>query len=98
MLQGGVYNGAMRALQHLGLADVYGNSRVPLYVMNVSYPMVDDELIAFAADKKAILMVEEGAPEYIEHTLHTLFRRRDIQTKVSGKDVLPRGEPLASKP
>ncbi len=72
VLQGGVYNGAMRALQHLGLADVYGNSRVPLYVMNVSYPMVDDELIAFAAGKKAILMVEEGAPEYIEHTLHTL--------------------------
>ena len=91
VLQGGVYNGAMRALQHLGLADVYGNSRVPLYVMNVSYPMVDDELIAFAAGKKAILMVEEGAPEYIEHTLHTLFRRKDIQTKVSGKDVLPLG-------
>ncbi len=91
ILQGGVYNGAMRALQQLGLADIYGNCRVPLYVMNVSYPMIDDEVIAFAAGKKAVLMVEEGAPEYIEQALHTLFRRRDIQTRVSGKDVLPLG-------
>ncbi|KQR36332.1 indolepyruvate ferredoxin oxidoreductase [Rhizobium sp. Leaf155] len=91
ILQGGLYNSTMRALQHLGLADVYGNSRIPLYVMNVSYPLIDDEIIAFAADKKAVLMVEEGAPEYIEQALHTLMRRRDIQTKVSGKDLLPMG-------
>lgn len=91
ILQGGLYNSTMRALQHLGLADVYGNSRIPLYVMNVSYPLIDDEIIAFAASKKAVLMVEEGAPEYIEQALHTLMRRRDIQTKVSGKDLLPMG-------
>jgi len=91
ILQGGLYNSTMRALQHIGLADVYGNSRIPLYVMNVSYPLIDDEIIAFAADKKAVLMVEEGAPEYIEQALHTLMRRRDIQTKVSGKDLLPMG-------
>ncbi len=91
ILQGGLYNSTMRALQHIGLADVYGNSRIPLYVMNVSYPLIDDEIIAFAAGKKALLMVEEGAPEYIEQELHTLMRRRDIQTKVSGKDLLPMG-------
>ena len=38
VLQGGMYNGVMRALQQLGLADVYGNTRVPLYVLNVTYP------------------------------------------------------------
>ncbi len=91
ILQGGLYNSTLRALQHLGLADVYGNSRLPIYVMNVSYPLIDDEIVAFAADKKAVLMIEEGAPEYIEHALHTLMRRRDIQTRVSGKDVLPLG-------
>ncbi len=91
ILQGGLYNSTMRALQHLGLADVYGNSGIPLYVMNVSYPLIDDEIVAFAAGKKAVLMVEEGAPEYIEQALHTLMRRRDIQTKVSGKDLLPMG-------
>lgn len=91
ILQGGLYNSTMRALQHLGLADVYGNSRIPIYVMNVSYPLIDDEIVAFAADKKAVLMIEEGAPEYIEQSLHTLMRRRDLQTRVSGKDVLPMG-------
>ena len=89
IMQGGIYNGAMRALQQLGLADVYGNSLVPIYVMNVSYPIIDDEIIDFVAGKKAVLMIEEGAPEYIEHELHTLLRRRDIQTRLCGKDVLP---------
>lgn len=91
IVQGGLYNSTMRALQHLGLADVYGTSRVPIYVMNVAYPMIDDEVIAFAAGKSAVLMIEEGAPEYIEQALHTLMRRRGIATKVSGKDVLPLG-------
>ncbi|GHC72215.1 indolepyruvate ferredoxin oxidoreductase subunit alpha [Limoniibacter endophyticus] len=86
---GGLYNSLMRSLQQLGLADVYGNSAVPIYVMNVAYPMIDDEMVAFCAGKKAVIMIEEGAPEYIEQSLHTLLRRRDIQTKVSGKDILP---------
>ncbi|AVA22683.1 MULTISPECIES: indolepyruvate ferredoxin oxidoreductase subunit alpha [unclassified Rhizobium] len=91
ILLGGMYNGVMRALQQLGLADVYGNSSVPLYVLNVAYPLVDDQMAEFCANKKAVLMVEEGAPEYIEQSLNTILRRRDIQTKVSGKDVLPMG-------
>ncbi|MDL2400751.1 indolepyruvate ferredoxin oxidoreductase subunit alpha [Rhizobium mayense] len=91
ILLGGMYNGVMRALQQLGLADVYGNSAMPLYVLNVAYPLVDDQMAEFCANKKAVLMVEEGAPEYIEQSLNTILRRRDIQTKVSGKDVLPMG-------
>src|SRR5471032_1958125 len=39
IVQGGMYNGAMRALQGLGLADVWGTSRLSLYVMNVTYPL-----------------------------------------------------------
>jgi indolepyruvate ferredoxin oxidoreductase alpha subunit len=91
VMLGGMYNSVMRALQQLGLADVYGGSLVPLYVMNVAYPLIDDELVEFCSGKSAVLMVEEGAPEYIEHALNTILRRRDIQTKVSGKDVLPMG-------
>ena len=59
--------------------------------MNVAYPIVDDEMIAFCQGKSAVLMVEEGAPDYLEQALNTLLRRRDIQTKVGGKDVLPMG-------
>ncbi len=91
ILMGGVYNAVMRSLQQLGLADVYGNSAIPLYVLNVAYPLIDDQMAEFCADKKAVLMVEEGAPEYIEQSLNTILRRRDIQTKISGKDVLPMG-------
>ncbi|MGV0819677.1 thiamine pyrophosphate-dependent enzyme [Martelella sp. AMO21009] len=91
IMQGGLYNNAMRALQQLGLADVYGNARVPIYCMNVAYPMIDEEVVDFCAGKKAVVMLEEGAPEYIEQALHTLMRRRDLQTKISGKDILPLG-------
>jgi indolepyruvate ferredoxin oxidoreductase alpha subunit len=90
ILQGGMYNGVMRALQQIGLADVYGDSAVPLYVMNVTYPLIDDEIVAFCEGKKAVLMVEEGQPEYIEQSLNTILRRRDLQTRISGKDVFPR--------
>jgi indolepyruvate ferredoxin oxidoreductase alpha subunit len=89
VVQGGFYNSVMRSLQQLGLADVYGETSVPIYVLNVTYPLIDDEVAAFAINKKAILMVEEGQPEFIEQALNTILRRRDIQTRICGKDVLP---------
>src|SRR6204780_65992 len=36
VMLGGMYNSTMRALQYLGLADAYGESAVPLYVLNVA--------------------------------------------------------------
>ena len=89
IVQGGMYNGAMRALENLGLADAFGASRVPVYVLNVTYPLIDDEVTAFASGKRAVLVVEEGQPEFIEQAVCTILRRADIQTKVHGKDMLP---------
>ncbi|GAA5542064.1 indolepyruvate ferredoxin oxidoreductase subunit alpha [Brucella sp. NBRC 113783] len=89
ILQGGMYNSVMRALQFLGLADVYGGSLIPLYVMNVTYPMIDDEVAEFCVDKKAVIMIEEGHPAFIEQALITALHRKDINTKVHGKDILP---------
>jgi indolepyruvate ferredoxin oxidoreductase alpha subunit len=89
ILQGGMYNGVIRALQQLGLSDAYGNTRVPLYVLNVTYPLVEDEVIAFCAGKSAVVVVEEGQPEFIEQALNTMLRRKDITTRISGKDVFP---------
>src|SRR6201993_4826796 len=66
VMQGGMYNTALRALEILGLADVFGESRIPLYVLNVTYPLIDAEFVRFCADKKAILIIEEGQPEFIE--------------------------------
>ncbi len=89
VMQGGMYNGVLRAMEIMGLADVYGNSRIPLYVLNATYPLVDDEFVEFCAGKKAILVVEEGQPEFIEQAINTMLRRKDIQTRVEGKSVLP---------
>jgi indolepyruvate ferredoxin oxidoreductase, alpha subunit len=90
VLQGGMYNGVLRALELLGMADPFGRSRVPLYVLNVTYPLVDAELTRFCAGKRAVLVVEEGQPEFIEQAIHTTLRRADLQTRVYGKDVLPK--------
>ncbi len=89
ILQGGMYNGVIRALQRLGLADIWGATRVPLYVMNVTYPLINDELVEFCIGKKSVLIVEEGQPDYIEQAVNTILRRADVNTRISGKDVLP---------
>ncbi len=91
ILQGGMYNSVIRGLQYLGLADAYGESKVPLYVLNVTYPLIDDEVAAFCVGKRAVLMIEEGHPEYIEQALGTVLRRRDINIHLHGKDMLPLG-------
>ena len=36
-----------------------------------------------------MLVLEEGSPEYIEQEIATLLRRRDLQTPLHGKDLLP---------
>ncbi|MEA2934035.1 MAG: indolepyruvate ferredoxin oxidoreductase, alpha subunit [Variibacter sp.] len=87
---GGLYNGVSRALTRLGLADVFGTSRVPIYVMNVAYPLMPDELRTFCAGKRAVLVVEEGFPDYIEQALGAELRRADLQTRIYGKDCLPK--------
>jgi indolepyruvate ferredoxin oxidoreductase alpha subunit len=93
IVQGGMYNALLRALERLGLADVYGNSQVPLYVMNVAYPVVPKEVTRFCAGKRAVLLVEEGQPNHIEQNLATILRQADLQTALHGKDFLaPAGE------
>jgi len=89
IVQGGMYNALMRSLQQLDLADAFGNSDIPLLVLNVTYPLVPGQVADFCAGKRGVIVVEEGQPEYIEQEIATLLRRRDIQTKLHGKDVLP---------
>jgi len=87
--QGGMYNATVRALNQLGLANAFGESRIPIYVLNVTYPLIPEEVTAFCAGKRAVLMIEEGQPAYLEDALHAVLRRADLQTRVHGKDVLP---------
>ena len=88
-MQGGSYNTLLRALERLGVADVYGNSRIPLYVMNVAYPVIDSEVLRFCEGKRAVLMVEEGQPNFIEQNIAAILRQAGSTTALHGKDMLP---------
>src|SRR5438132_1471327 len=90
LCQGGLYNAVIRSLQALGLADAFGTAKVPIYCMNVTYPMVPEEIVEFCAGKREVLIVEEGQPAYLEEAILATLRRQDINAvKVHGKDVLP---------
>ena len=60
------------------------------------YPLVPEEITAFCSGKAAVLVLEEGQPEFIEQDIATMLRRAVeqpgmehlAQTKLHGKDVL----------
>ncbi len=105
IVQGGLTSALLRALQQFGLADAFGVSDVPLLVLNVTYPLVPEQITAFARDKRAVLVLEEGAPEYIELEIAAALRREATDatmatapatasstassTVLHGKDLLP---------
>jgi indolepyruvate ferredoxin oxidoreductase alpha subunit len=88
--QGGLYNMVIRALQQLGLADAFGASRIPIYCLNVTYPLIPEEIVAFCTGKHDVLVVEEGQPAFIEDAILAALRRADVNaTKIHGKGCLP---------
>jgi indolepyruvate ferredoxin oxidoreductase alpha subunit len=96
IVMGGLTNSVLRALERMGLADVFGASRIPILVLNVVYPLVPEELRTFCASKRTVLVVEEGFPDYIEQAVNVELRRADINTRVLGKGPLPQAGEYAS--
>jgi indolepyruvate ferredoxin oxidoreductase alpha subunit len=89
VVMGGLYNGLMRALMRLGLADLYGETRIPIYCLNAVYPLVPEEVQVFCAGKRAVLVIEEGHPDYIEQQINVELRRAGLDTGIFGKGLLP---------
>ena len=89
IVQGGLYNALIRALQQFNLADAYGVVQLPVLVLNAVYPLVPEQIKRFCAGKRAVLVLEEGQPEFIEQEIATILRRADVQTGLHGKDFLP---------
>ncbi|MEP7182260.1 MAG: indolepyruvate ferredoxin oxidoreductase subunit alpha [Betaproteobacteria bacterium] len=89
VVQGGLYNSLVRALQQFGLADEFGTGAVPILCLNVVYPLAPDQIRDFCAGKNAVLVVEEGQPEFIEQEILATLRRQSVATAIAGKDVLP---------
>jgi len=92
--QGGMYNAVIRALQRLGLCDLYGGTDIPLYVLNVTYPLVDEEFLEFAKGKDQVLVVEEGYPDYIEQALRSALHKNGSRTELAGKGLFPQAGEL----
>ncbi len=88
IVQGGLYNTLIRSLQQVGLADAFGGSDLPILALNVTFPLVPEEITNFCAGKRAVLVLEEGTPEYIEHDILAALHRLDVQTPLHGKDML----------
>jgi indolepyruvate ferredoxin oxidoreductase alpha subunit len=89
IVQGGLYNGLVRALQLVDLADEFGASRIPIYVLNIVYPLVPEEVVEFCGGKRSVLVVEEGQPNYIEDAIQAILRRAEATTRIHGKDIFP---------
>ncbi len=89
VMQGGMYNAVIRGLQRLGLADTYGETDVPLYVLNAVYPLIDSEVLDFCEGKNAVFIVEEGQPDYIEQAIAAMLHKAGRSTRVEGKGALP---------
>ena len=89
VVQGGLYNNTLRALELLDCADVFGTSKVPLYLLNVTYPLVPEEWVKFCSSKHAVLIVEEGQPEFIEQAASLILRQNDVNARIVGKGTLP---------
>lgn len=91
VVQGGLYNTLIRALRELGLANEQGDTRIPILVLNVVYPMVPQQIENFCSGKTAVLVLEEGQPEFIEQEIATHLRRAGSTVALHGKDCLPMG-------
>lgn len=89
VLQGGHYNGVIRALQRLNLSDVYGETSIPLYVLNVCWPIVEEEFLEFCEGKDSILLIEEGSPEFIEQSLRSALHKSGAPITFNGKGMVP---------
>ena len=89
VVQGGMYNGVIRALQRLGLADIHGETEVPIYCLNVTYPLIPSEFLNFCSEMDSVLIIEEGQPAFIEDQLAAFLYRAGAQVRLHGKGVFP---------
>jgi indolepyruvate ferredoxin oxidoreductase alpha subunit len=88
IVQGGLYNSLVVALATAGFADAGGASRIPILVLNATYPLVPDELVGFCAGKRAVLVLEEGHPEFIEFEVSAILARAGASCAVRGKATM----------
>ena len=73
IMQGGMYNTTLRSFEFIGLADAFGDSSHSALRAERDLSADRPEVVRFAQGKRAILVVEEGQPEFIEQAINTIF-------------------------
>jgi indolepyruvate ferredoxin oxidoreductase alpha subunit len=86
---GMVYNSTLRALHYLGEAQLDGTTWIDILCLNVTYPLVPEEIVLFLQDKREVLIVEEGMPNLLEQEIRAVAQAHGLSTRISGKDLLP---------
>jgi indolepyruvate ferredoxin oxidoreductase, alpha subunit len=89
IVQGGLFNALNAELAAMGLSDAFGRVALPTLVLNVTHPLVPEQIAGFCAGRRGVLVVEEGAPDYLEQAIGQILRKADLNTALHGKDVLP---------
>jgi indolepyruvate ferredoxin oxidoreductase, alpha subunit len=89
IMQGGTHGVVLRSLARLGLADAFGNSEIPLHVLNVIHPLVPEQITGFLEDKDSVLIIEEGHPAFIEEQIRSIVQQTGLVCAVYGKNVIP---------
>jgi indolepyruvate ferredoxin oxidoreductase alpha subunit len=91
IVQGGLYNTTVRALQQMPAGRRCGQHRCAHAGAERRVPAGAGQIERFCAGKRAVLVIEEGQPEFIEQDIATLLRRADLPTRLHGKDLLMMG-------
>ncbi|MBS0325277.1 MAG: indolepyruvate oxidoreductase subunit beta family protein [Proteobacteria bacterium] len=88
VVQGGLYNALVQAFALAGLDGVHGRPRIGVLVLNATYPLVPGEIVAFAHGRRAVLVLEEGYPEFIEFELAAMLANDGEPCAVRGKAAM----------
>nr|NIP38048.1 indolepyruvate ferredoxin oxidoreductase subunit alpha [Candidatus Dadabacteria bacterium]NIS07794.1 indolepyruvate ferredoxin oxidoreductase subunit alpha [Candidatus Dadabacteria bacterium]NIY21416.1 indolepyruvate ferredoxin oxidoreductase [Candidatus Dadabacteria bacterium] len=86
---GSLYNSLIRCLYNLGEAELSGKSSVSILNLNVTYPLASEQITEFIADKKSVLVLEEGMPNLIEEQIRAVAQRNKVDSDIYGKDIMP---------
>src|SRR3546814_9154201 len=78
IVQGGLFNTLNRALELIDVSDSFGDAKLPIYVLKVTYPLIPDEVRDICAGKSDVLMIGAGHPEFLAHEFKIWLRRGDL--------------------
>ena len=89
IVQGGLFNVLNGRLALAGLSDAYGNAGC--HACAQCHPSAGaGRDRALLRRQTAVLVVEEGSPDFLEQSIGQILRKADLNTVLHGKDMLPK--------